>query len=188
MEHRPFFTHLYDNRRAGRCQAYAQNALGFDPSWAKEASIGNKLANARGETVAEKPSFKNAFKYRRCIIPVTGFYEWKTDKGVKYPHYISFKSGEPMAFAGLWETRHDSKNETEEVVTCCIITTGPTAVMEPIHEGMPVILAREQFDLWLAPQEKQIDHLLPLLRSYDSDSMQAWPVTREVNKVGCGMM
>lgn len=159
---------------------------GLIPSWAKDATIGHKLANARGETVAEKPSFRNAFKYRRCIIPVSGFYEWKTEKGVKYPYYISFKSGEPMAFAGLWETWHpkDAKEGDAEVVTCCIITTGANALMQPIHERMPVILAPGQFDTWLSPQEKQADHLLPLIRSYDAVPMQAWPVKREVNRVG----
>lgn len=159
---------------------------GLIPSWAKDAAIGHKLANARGETVAEKPSFKNAFKYRRCIIPVSGFYEWKTEKGVKYPYYISFKSGEPMAFAGLWETwrQKDAKGGAEDIVTCCIITTGPNALMEPIHDRMPVILAPAQFDQWLSPVEKLPEHLLPLIRSCDAEPMQAWPVTREVNKVG----
>lgn len=159
---------------------------GLIPSWAKDATVGNKLANARGETVGEKPSFRNAFKYRRCIIPVSGFYEWKTEKGVKYPYYISFKSGEPMAFAGLWEIWRDKneKGEDAEKVTCCIITTGPNAVMGPIHDRMPVILPPEQFDIWLSPQEKNVEHVLPLIRSHEAEPMQAWPVTRELNKVG----
>jgi putative SOS response-associated peptidase YedK len=86
---------------------------GLIPSWAIDATIGNKLANARGETVAEKPSFRSAFKNRRCIIPASGFYEWKTENGIKQPWYITLKSGEPMAFAGLWETWHPKEGEWE---------------------------------------------------------------------------
>ena len=120
---------------------------GLIPSWAKDATIGNKLTNARGETVAEKPSFRSAFKTRRCIIPASGFYEWKTIRGVKYPWYITFKSGEPMALAGLWETWHPNEGETVE--SCCIITTDANKLMEPIHDRMPVILDIEQWKTWL---------------------------------------
>ena len=167
---------------------------GLIPSWAKDASIGHKLANARGETVAEKPSFRSAFKQRRCIIPASGFFEWKAEQGVKQPWYVSLKSGEPMAFAGLWETWHSkeqplpaspSQGRGEDVVvSCCIITTAANALMEPIHDRMPVILDREQWSTWLSPQVHQADKLLPLIRSHDAASMQAWPVTREVNRVG----
>jgi putative SOS response-associated peptidase YedK len=159
---------------------------GLIPSWAKDASIGNKLSNARGETVAEKPSFRSAFKQRRCIIPASGFYEWKSAQGVKQPWYVSLKSGEPMAFAGLWETWHpkDAKSEAETITSCCIITTGANALMEPIHDRMPVILDREQWSTWLSPQVHEADKLLPLIHQHDPDAMQAWPVTREVNRVG----
>jgi putative SOS response-associated peptidase YedK len=104
------------------------------PSWAKDATIGNKLANARGETVAEKPSFRSAFKNCRCIIPASGFYEWKVENGIKQPWYISLKFGEPMAFAGLWETWHPKEEETIE--SCCIITTDANALMQTIL-GLP---------------------------------------------------
>lgn len=155
---------------------------GLIPSWAKDATIGNKLANARGETVAEKPSFRSAFKSRRCLIPASGFYEWKTVNGVKYPWYISLKSGDPMAFAGLWETWHPKEGETIE--SCCIITTDANSLMEPIHDRMPIILDQDQWGTWLSPQIKQPDKLLPLIHPHDSNSMQAWPVTRELNRVG----
>jgi len=155
---------------------------GLIPSWAKDAAIGNKLANARGETVAEKPSFRSAFKSRRCLIPASGFYEWETEKGVKQPWYIRLKSGVPMAFAGLWETWHPKEGETIE--SCCIITTNANKLMEPIHDRMPVILDPDQWATWLSPLEHQADKLLPLIRPHDPESMQAWAVTREVNRVG----
>lgn len=155
---------------------------GLIPSWAKDATIGNKLANARGETVADKPSFRSAFKSRRCIIPASGFYEWKTEQGVKQPWYINLKSGDPMAFAGLWEVWHPKEGET--VVTCCIITTAANTLMEPIHDRMPVILDPEQWGTWLSPNERHAVRLLPMICSHEAESMQAWPVSRELNRVG----
>ncbi len=155
---------------------------GLIPSWAKDASIGNKLSNARGETAAEKPSFRAAFRSRRCIIPASGFYEWQTVSGVKHPWYVSLRAGEPMAFAGLWETWHPQGGETVE--TCCIITTAGNELMQPIHDRMPVILNPDQWELWLSINERKADNLLPLIRPHDSESMQAWAVTRELNKVG----
>jgi len=155
---------------------------GLIPLWAKEATIGHKLANARGETVAEKPSFRSAFKYHRCIIPASGFYEWKTEKGVKFPWYLSLKSGDPMAFAGLWETWHTKEGDIIE--SCCIITTAANSIMEPIHDRMPVIIDSDQWSTWLSHQEHQKNVLLPMIHPHDPESMQAWPVTRELNRVG----
>lgn len=139
-----------------------------------------------GETVAEKHSFRSAFKQRRCIIAASGFYEWQTVKGVKQPWYVSLKSGDPMAFAGVWETWHpkEGKEKGETITSCCIITTSANALMEPIHDRMPVILDREQWAMWLSPQVHEADKLLPLIHPHDASSMQAWPVTREVNRVG----
>jgi len=155
---------------------------GLIPSWAKDATIGNKLVNARGETIAEKPSFRAAFKSRRCLIPASGFYEWKAEGKYKQPWYVSLKSGDPMAFAGLWEAWHPKEGETIE--SCCIITTDANALMQPIHDRMPVILTPDQWEAWLSTNERKPDHLLPLIRPHDSKSMQAWAVTRELNKVG----
>jgi putative SOS response-associated peptidase YedK len=155
---------------------------GLIPAWAKEATVGNKLTNARGETVAEKPSFRSAFKSKRCIIPAAGFFEWATENKVKQPWYISLKSGDPMAFAGLWETWRTPEGEALE--TCCIITTSPNALMEKIHDRMPVILPSEQWNTWLSPQEHQTDKLQQLICPHNAESMQAWAVTRELNKVG----
>jgi len=162
--------------KEGRRQLHKMK-WGLIPSWAKDATIGNKLANARGETVAEKPSFRSAFKNHRCLIPASGFYEWKTENGVKFPWYISLKSGEPMAFAGLWETWND-------IESCCIITTDANKLMEPIHDRMPVILDPVQWTTWLSHQEHQKDVLLPMIHPHDPEPMQAWPVSREVNRVG----
>jgi putative SOS response-associated peptidase YedK len=150
---------------------------GLIPSWAKDATIGNKLTNARGETVAEKPSFRSAFKAHRCIIPASGFYEWKAEKEGKQPYYISLKSGEPMAFAGLWSQWHD-------IDTCCIITTAANSLMEPIHDRMPVILDSDQLETWLSPTVNQADLLLPLIHPHYAETMQAWQVSRELNRVG----
>ncbi len=155
---------------------------GLIPSWAKDASIGNKLANARGETIAEKPSFRAAFKSRRCLIPASGFYEWKAEANYKQPWYVSLKSGDPMAFAGLWETWHPKEGEIIE--SCCIITTEANALMHPIHDRMPVILNPDQWDTWLSPQEHQADKLLPMIHPFEPGTLQAWPVTRELNRVG----
>jgi len=155
---------------------------GLIPSWAKDATIGHKLANARGETVAEKPSFRSAFRARRCIVPASGFYEWQLVQGKKQPWYISFKSGEPMAFAGLWETWHASDKET--VTSCCLITTSANALMEPIHDRMPVILDHNEWQQWLSQEVRDTNTLLPLIRPHDAETMQAWPVSREVNRVG----
>jgi len=155
---------------------------GLIPSWAKDETIGSKLINARSETVAEKPSFRSAFKYRRCLIPASGFYEWKTEKGIKQPWYISPMSGEPMAFAGLWETWNPK--EGEGIQSCCIITTASNPFMEQIHNRMPVILNPEHWSLWLSQQEHLPDKLLPLMCSQNSKSMQVWPVTRELNQIG----
>ena len=155
---------------------------GLIPSWANDASIGNKLSNARGESVAEKPSFRSAFKSRRCIIPASGFYEWQAVNKAKQPWYISLQSGEPMAFAGIWETWHPQKGEPIE--TCCIITTAGNELMQPIHDRMPVVLNPENWAQWLSPNERNPDTLLPLIHPHDSALMQAWPVSKELNKVG----
>ena len=130
----------------------------------------------------KKPSFRSAFKYRRCIIPASGFYEWKTQNRIKQPWFINFKSGDPLAFAGLWETWKSVDGEIVE--SCCIITTAANSLMEPLHDRMPVILNPDQWDDWLSPKERQADKLLSMIRPYNSDAMQAWPVSCEINRVG----
>jgi putative SOS response-associated peptidase YedK len=141
---------------------------GLVPHWAKDPSIGNKLSNARGDSVAEKPSFRDAFRRRRCLIPADGFYEWKTEGKVKQPYFISLKSGEPLAMGGLWESWR--RPDGEILRTACIITTGPNDVMEPIHDRMPVILRAESWQAWL---EAPVEAIQPLVIPYDADAMQA---------------
>lgn len=150
---------------------------GLVPHWAKDPSIGNKLSNARGESVAEKPSFRDAFRLRRCLIPADGFYEWKTDGKVKQPYFISLKSGETLAMGGLWESWR--RPDGELLRTACIITTGPNEVMKPIHDRMPVILRTEDWQTWLAAPVEAIQHLVS---PYEADAMQVWPVDRRVSR------
>lgn len=152
---------------------------GLVPHWAKDPGIGNKLNNARGESVAEKPSFRDAFRRRRCLIPADGFYEWKAQGKVKQPYYVSLKSGEPMAMAGLWESWKTPDGEV--LRTCCVITTGPNAVMEPIHDRMPVIVAPEYWESWLSAP---VEYIQGLVKPYPTEPMQVWTVDRRVSKVG----
>lgn len=153
---------------------------GLVPFWAKDPSIGNKLNNARGETVAEKPSFRSAFKARRCLVPASGFYEWKTENKIKQPYFITLKSGDPMAFGGIWES-WTSKESGEIHESVCIVTTGPNAVMEPIHDRMPVIVSPDHWNDWMTAP---VDEVKSLVASYPAEEMQAWPVGRRVSRSG----
>jgi putative SOS response-associated peptidase YedK len=153
---------------------------GLIPSWAKEASIGNKLINARGETVAEKPSFRSALKRRRCLLLVDGWFEWKQSTKPKTPFYFHRKDGRPLAFAGLWEEW--TAPDTGEVLrTCTVITTGPNRLMAPIHDRMPVILTPEAQELWLRPEPQEASVLQPLLVANEDEPLEAWEVARVVN-------
>lgn len=153
---------------------------GLIPSWAKEESIGNKLINARADGVAEKPSFRNAFKRRRCLVPATGFYEWQKGEGkTKTPMFIHPTDQDVFAFAGLWEVWHNSNGD--ELRTFTIITTDANDFMRPIHDRMPVILHKADYDLWLEPGEVPAVKLQPLLRPYESSKMTAYEVSRAVN-------
>lgn len=152
---------------------------GLIPSWAKDPAIGNKMINARAETVSEKPSFRKAFKVRRCLILADGFYEWqKTDNG-KQPYHIKMEDDSPFAFAGLWEVW--GKNG-EEIRSCTIITTEANDLMNEIHPRMPVILPPEDYGLWLDPDFEEKEPLTSLLKPYPADEMEAYPVSRRVNK------
>lgn len=151
---------------------------GLIPSWAKEASIGNKMINARAETVAEKPAFRAAFRARRCIIPASGFYEWRRrGGGPKQPFLIRRKDGQPMAFAGLWESWTDPATG-EVVTTCTIITCAPNALMAELHDRMPVILDPADHDAWLDPTRLGGEELL---RPCPADWLEAVPVSTRVN-------
>jgi len=154
---------------------------GLIPSWAKDESIGNKLINARAETLVEKPSFKNAFRSHRCIIPASGFYEWqKKGTGAKQPFYFHLKDKDVFGFAGLYEQWLD-KESGEQIETCTIITTEANRVLEPVHERMPVILKSENYEQWLDAKEKDTDKLQKLLSPYPASEMVAYQVSKSVN-------
>jgi putative SOS response-associated peptidase YedK len=155
---------------------------GLVPSWAKDISIGNKLINARAETITEKASFRNAFKKRRCLVVADGFYEWQRFGDGKRPMYIRLQSAKPFGMAGLYEVWQSP--EGEEITSCAIVTTEANALMKPIHERMPVIIPKENEDLWLDPKAQDTEVLRNLLRPYPAEAMQAHPVSKLVNSPG----
>jgi putative SOS response-associated peptidase YedK len=153
---------------------------GLVPYWAKDPSIGSKMINARSETIQEKPSFKNAFQKRRCLIPADGFYEWlrgAPGKSASTPYYFHLVEHKPFAFAGLWEFWKSA--EGQELRTCTIITTSANELVARVHERMPVILTGESLNTWLSPVP--VDRLLSLLKPYPPELMASYPVSRAVN-------
>lgn len=152
---------------------------GLIPSWAKDPKIGNSLINARGETVAEKPAFRAAFKRRRCLILADGFYEWKKEGKTKTPMYIQLKDGAPFALAGLWEVWQAADGSS--VPTCTIITTTPNKLMETIHDRMPVILPPKAYATWLTPGELPAAEAQALIQPFAASKMKARAVSTLVN-------
>jgi len=148
---------------------------GLVPSWAKDPSIGNRMINARAETVAEKPSFRTAYRKRRCLIPADGFYEWHTENKVKVPYFISLASGDPFVFAGLWE-HWKSKDSDEILQTTTIVTAAATRFLSQVHHRMPVVLGAENFTRWLDGDMELLDEVIARPPDF-----QAWPVDRRVN-------
>lgn len=152
---------------------------GLIPSWAKDPGVGSRLINARSETVAEKPSFRSAFKSRRCLVPADGFYEWQRQERGRQPFFIRMREGTPFAIAGLWE--HWQGPEGEVIESCTLLTTAANEVMRPLHDRMPVILNPKDYDLWLDPDVQKREALSPLLRPYTAEAMVAYPVRPVVN-------
>ena len=148
---------------------------GLVPFWAKDPAIGNRMINARAETVAEKPSYRNAYKHRRCIVLADGFYEWRREGEIKTPYYISLASGEPFALAGLWENWQD-KEGGESLQTTTLVTTDANDFMQPLHHRMPVILEASSATEWLAGSNELLDDVPSI-----TPPLQAWPVDRRVN-------
>lgn len=148
---------------------------GLVPFWAKDPSIGNRMINARAETVAEKPAYRAAYRKRRCIVLADGFYEWKKEGSGKTPYLISLASGAPFALAGLWE--HWKAKETDETIdSATLITTDASEFMSPIHHRMPVVLEPESADRWLSGDEELIHEA-----TTKGPRLRAWPVDRRVN-------
>lgn len=154
---------------------------GLIPSWARDPAMGQRLINARGETLAEKPSFRGGYKYKRCLILADGFYEWKSQAGTKTktPHFIHLKSGQPFAFAGLWDEWHSSDGSL--IRSCTIITTTPNKLMAVIHDRMPVILQPNDYDEWLDRAPRTPDTLNHFIKPFPAESMEAYPVSALVN-------
>lgn len=162
---------------------------GLIPSWAEDAKVGDRLINARAETLAEKPAYKRAFARRRCILPADGFYEWQAlprqgaGKARKQPMFIHRRDGEPLAFAGLWETWRDPVDrEAPWIVSCVIVTTRANEVLAPIHDRMPVVLGEDAWATWLDPVERDLDRLASLLGPAPSAWFEVFPVSMLVNK------
>ncbi|MGD8725986.1 MAG: SOS response-associated peptidase, partial [Gemmatimonadales bacterium] len=152
---------------------------GLIPSWAKDPTIGNRMINARAETVATKPAFEGAFKHRRCLIPADGFYEWQKTGSRKQPYYIGRRDGSVFAFAGLWERWADEGHDPIETFT--IITTTPNDLLAPIHDRMPVILPTDRYDEWLDPANTETEALQSLLGPAPAADLTATPVSTYVN-------
>ncbi|HZH32962.1 MAG TPA: SOS response-associated peptidase [Pyrinomonadaceae bacterium] len=152
---------------------------GLIPSWAKDASMGARLINARAETVEEKPSFRQAFKQRRCIIPVDGFYEWRREGGKKQPFFFRLRDERPFGFAGLWERWEGEAGAA--INSCTILTTEANEVLRPVHERMPVILHPDDYELWLDVDARKRDLVKELLRPYAAEEMLGYPVSASIN-------
>jgi putative SOS response-associated peptidase YedK len=158
---------------------------GLVPFWAKDISVGSRMINARVETVTSKPAFRAALKQRRCLIPVNGFYEWKGKAGEKQPYYFYLPSGEPFAFAGLWEVWEDrnAPPDAGPYKSCTIITTDAGDAVKEIHNRMPLILKPEAYAAWLDPENKEPGRIQRLLRAEHVKELKRYAISRLVNRV-----
>src|SRR5512143_3331462 len=154
---------------------------GLIPYWAKDDKGAYKMINARAETVAERPAFRDAIQRHRCLVPANGFYEWQRRGAGKQPFHFGMADGSLFAFAGIWDRW---KSPTGDLVeSCSILTTTPNALLTDIHDRMPVILRDEDYDLWLDPAFQRGDAVLELLRPFDASAMRRYPVSTRVNSV-----
>lgn len=154
---------------------------GLIPSWAKDPKIGYKMINARAETADRLPTFRAAFRCRRCLVVASAFYEWDKVSGSRQPYNITRADGKPMAFAGLWEHWEDKEGKTV-IDSCAILTTDANAEVARLHNRMPVILEPGVFDLWLDPKEQHVNQLKSLLHPSEDGTLHLQPVSRYVNK------
>jgi putative SOS response-associated peptidase YedK len=154
---------------------------GLVPFWARDIAIGTKMINARVETVATKPSFREAFKKRRCLIPADGFYEWRGRKGEKQPMFITLPDKSPFAFAGLWETWQDKQNPDLLYRSCTIITRQAAGALKELHHRMPVILNSGAYAQWLDPDNTKADSLSEILHDQSLTDLVFYPVANQVN-------
>jgi len=154
---------------------------GLIPSWSKDPKIRTKMINARSETVDEKPSFRESFIRRRCLIPMDSFFEWKQTSSSKQPYRIKMKNDRLFVVAGLWDTWYSSTGE--RINSCTILTTSPNELMSSLHHRMPVILPQKEYETWLNPLKQDTQELRSLLVSYPASDMEAYPVSTAVNSV-----
>jgi len=152
---------------------------GFVPAWAKELKEGYKMINARAETIAEKPSFQQAFLHQRCLVIADGFYEWKNEGGGKTPVYVRLRNGRPFGIAGLYSLW--TSPEGEKICTGTIITTDANETVRPVHDRMPVITPPDKIDLWLDPDAHEKEKLLPVLKPYPDEELELYEVSTRVN-------
>jgi putative SOS response-associated peptidase YedK len=177
---------VYDTKEGKRVAELMR--WGLLPHWAKDQKLAAKLNNARVEGIAGKPSFRQALRRRRCLLPASGFYEWQATPGGRQPWYISPRNADgdaPLfAFAGLFEAWRapDAAADAGWLLSCCIVTTAANALMAPIHDRMPAIIAREHWAQWLSRELQDPAALAPLMAPADPSRMQAWPVSRAVNR------
>lgn len=173
---------------------------GLIPYWAKDPAIGSRMINARSESVADKPAFKEAFRKRRCLVVADGFYEWKRLQAAKQPYFIFMEDRSPFAFAGLWERWKPGAGQLDKITgpgrpevtmsadgrveSCSFLTTGPNELMETIHDRMPVIVPPEHWNTWLDPEIDDPEALEELLLPYPAEKMRAHPVSTHVNNPG----
>jgi putative SOS response-associated peptidase YedK len=154
---------------------------GLIPPWAKDSSVAAKMINARSETASTKPAFRDALRFRRCLIPADGFYEWSRTGKARQPYCFEVNDGELFAFAGLWDGWKDPSGQW--VKTCLILTTAANAVASTIHDRMPVILDPDGYDLWLDPGMSDVGAASDLLKPYDARLMRCYPVSTRINHV-----
>ena len=152
---------------------------GLIPWWAKDASIGNRMINARAETVTERPAFRDALRRRRCLVLADGFYEWQSAGAARRPMRVVMRSGEPFAFAGLWSLWRDP--DGNRIPSCAIITTAANDLLSPIHDRMPVVLPRHMENFWLDHAIDDPATLASVLAPYPDDTMEAYEVSTLVN-------
>ena len=166
-------------KRSNNQNELVQLKWGLIPYWAKDRSIGAKLINARSETVSEKPSFKNAFRFRRCVIPATGFYEWAKKNDKKIPHYFYCENKLLMLFAGLWD--YWTSRDGSILESCAILTTEANSLIKPFHHRMPVILEQDSVERWVECDSFDETALMDLLRPFPSKLMREHIVSQGVN-------
>ena len=171
---------ITENRDTGRRQ-WRHLQWGLIPGWTKDPKAGHRMINARCETVTQKPAYQAAIRYRRCLIPADGFYEWQKNERPKQPYYITLADEGLFAFAGLWE--HWESEHGDELASCAILTTEANEVIRPIHDRMPVIIEPDAYASWLDTKVQDPDRVTPLLRPLPAELMLTRPVSTYVNNV-----